>query len=664
MTLSQTLQRYTPEEVSARWADLGRGARESGLESLPEVLAEEDWQVLERGLLQRADLLNAALADAYGERGTLSRGRLPADLYFDNPAWLAPCHGMVDSHLSRLSCIAIEVARCPQAGWAVVRDHCQNPAGFGRLLVFRRWMARAYHELFADHSIMPVAPSLQGLSQTLAELSQHRPGARTVMLTTAVGAPATADDAALAQFLSCPLVEAEDLTVRRGTVYLKLLEGLQPVDTILRRIPDAISDPLEIPTRLWGGVAGLLQAVRAGNVVVTNSLGCGWLESPRLREFWPDLAEEFLQEPLLLPTLPESKLPPESGRLRLFLVATPQGYRLLPGGLAGNCRDLWRRACPEVERHRSLPQLHLQAPSSSLSRGGGDIPSRVAEQFYWFGRYLERTDGLLRFARILLQRGCLSEQQESAADRELAQLLACRPELQGDAAAWASGAGDNQLQSLLTHVQRLGGALSDRLSADFPQAIGALPNLSQRPEAGSTLAYLESLSLPLWALLSLTRESLYRGYGFRFLEIGRSYERALQICELLEAVQKLEASRDILEVLLETCDSIRTYRRRYPSGILWTGVVDLLLADETHPRSLAYQLQQLNEHFGHLPNRDQVGLAVHRRALLRVRSQLQLWTPPDPPPLTELARLLPEVSKGLAGVYLTHLKPSYQAGSQ
>lgn len=743
------LERYSEEELHSRWQELARGLRDNtphwgsrayDLDPIPGFLSDADWKCLEAGLIQRAEVLNAALEDVYGQQLGLRQGILPPSMIHNNPAWLPACHGMVDSHLARLVFYAADVVRDEQGRWWVMRDRTQQPAGFGTLLHNRRWMARAYHEIFTDHRVQPIAPAFQGLRRTLGEIGHHNPVARTVMLTKAVGSPGSSDDAGLAQFLGCALVEGEDLTVRGGALYLKLLEGLLPVDVVLRRVPDSICDPLEIPTSQWGGVAALLQAVRAGNVVVSNSLGSGWLESPALAAQLEGLSQLFFDKELMLPSLPahwanslpeldgdwvarpfaggppvllaehtssqrqawlEECQPKEwvfqryckgslfacwragsmqqlPGVVRCFLVSTPEGYRMLPGGMVHMNRsgsplrlmkDLWRPSAGQSSgspRSRSLgPPLVLgSGPSNGVSRGGGDIPSRVAEQFYWFGRYLERCESLVRFARVILQKRNLNEEQESVLDQDLGRLLSCRPELGQDLRAWAGGKGDDQLQSLLQHLLRLGGSLSDRLSGDLHQAMGALPLLTQPLEAGRSLLYLESLSLPIWALLGVARESLYRGYGFRFLEIGRHYERALQTTELLRDVEALRPGIDIQEVLLDVLDSGRTYRRRYPNGLEWTGLVDLLLADETHPRSVAYQLRALDEHFEHLPNRDQVGLAAHRRALLRARASLQLWQAPEPTPIEDVARFLPGVSSALASVYLTHVRPSYQRGAQ
>lgn len=287
--------------------------------------------------------------------------------------------------------------------------------------------------------------------------------------------------------------------------------------------------------------------------------------------------------------------------------------------------------------------------------------SRVAEQFYWFGRYLERCECLLRFARTLLARQTVDSSPQAQADLE--HLLASRGEFGPDLVSWVNGQEPDQLQSLLSHLQRLGTALRDRVSADMPRILAALHPLSDRLEGRHVLAYLEELTVPLWGLVAIARESLYRGYGFRFLEIGRRLERALLTCELLENLSRQGTpSWGVLDMLLEITDSGRTYRRRYPRPE-WLPVLDLLLADDTHPRSLAFQLLSLEEHFGLLPSRSRVGLPAHQEALLRVRAPLQLWHPSQPPPLKQLNQLLPAISQGLGSVYLSHLTPRFQGDS-
>lgn len=732
--LERQFSRYEPDELKARWQDIARGMKDAQphfgqrlwpLDPLPAVLPESDWAQLEAGLCQRAQLLNLLLQDAYGQQQMLREGCLHPALYYNNPAWLQPCHGMLDSELGRLLFYAVDLVRDRNGRWWVMRDRASAPHGFGSVLGNRRWMARAYHEIFSEQLLQPVAPAFQSLRLTLAELGHRTGEARTVMLTSASGSARSADDAGLANFLGCALVEGEDLTVRKGKLYLKLLEGLQPVDLLLRRIPDQDCDPLELASTSWNGVVGLLQSVCAGNLVVSNSLGSGWLESPALCHQLEKLAPQLLGQPLLLPSLPGHWGPdlpvgrdwvarrfdggspillpemeaaaqerwwqscrPEQwvfqhyqrgcefscwhagelqelpGIVRCYLLASADGYRLIPGGLVrvrppgGKLfsKDLWRLAGGAPTEAPVAPPLH--AHELQLSRAGGDVPSRVADQFYWFGRYLERCECLLRFARMWLARQTVETGGQLQEDLE--RMLALREEFGPDLVSWVNGHGPDQLQSLLSHLERLGTALRDRVSADMPRILAALHPQSERLEGRHVLAYLEELSVPLWGLVAIARESLYRGYGFRFLEIGRRLERAVFTCELLERMQD-NPSWGMLEMLLEITDSGRTYRRRYPR-LEWLPVLDLLLADDTHPRSLAFQLNSLDEHFSRLPARTGVGLPAHQEALLRARTPLQLWSPPQPAPLAQLNELLTGISQGLTSVYLSHLTPRYQGG--
>lgn len=401
--LELQFSRYGLDELQQRWQEIARGMKDAqphfgqrlwGLDPVPAVLAESDWTQLEAGLCQRAQLLNLVLQDAYGQQQMLREGALHPALYYNNPAWLQPCHGMLDSELGRLLFYAVDLVKDEAGKWWVMRDRASAPHGFGSVLGNRRWMARAYHEIFSEQLLQPIAPAYQSLRFSLSELGQRTGEARSVMLTSAAGSARSADDAGLANFLGCALVEGEDLTVRKGRLYLKLLEGLQPVDLLLRRIPDRDCDPLELGSSGWHGVVGMLQSVCAGNLVVSNSLGSGWLETPALAQRLEQLAGPLLGQPLLLPDLPghwSSQLPdgrdwiarrfgggpplllpemetadqerwwkscrPEQwvfqryarpsrfpcwyqgklenfpGVVRCFLLATASGYRLIPGGL-------------------------------------------------------------------------------------------------------------------------------------------------------------------------------------------------------------------------------------------------------------------------------------------------------------------------------------------
>jgi uncharacterized circularly permuted ATP-grasp superfamily protein/uncharacterized alpha-E superfamily protein len=280
----------------------GREApREWPLELLPVLIGPEEWANIEAGVAQRARLLNATLADVYGERRLLDQGLLPPSLVLGHPQYLRPLHGCVPPGGVHLHVAAFELTRGPDGGWWVLGQRTQAPSGLGYLLENRLIIAQQFPEAFRDLHVQRVAASFQTLLQGLLRLSPAGERSRVVLLTPGPHNETYFEQVFLARYLGLTLVEGGDLTVRANRLYLKTLHGLERVHVVLRRVDDDYLDPLELRADSALGVPGLLQALRAGEVVVANAPGAGWLESPGLMAFWPGVAEALLGEDLLLP---------------------------------------------------------------------------------------------------------------------------------------------------------------------------------------------------------------------------------------------------------------------------------------------------------------------------------------------------------------------------
>ena len=278
-----------------------KSARVWPLALLPMLIGADEWRGIERGVIQRAKLLNATLADVYGERRLLDAGLLPAALVFAHPQYLRPMHGVVPLGGVHLHVLAIDLARCPDGLWWVVGQRTQAPSGLGYMLENRLIVAQQFPEAFRDMSVQRLAASFQALLQGLMRLSPQGANARVALLTPGPHNETYFEHAFLARYLGITLVEGGDLTVRDNRVFLKTLHGLERVHVLLRRVGDEYLDPLELRSESGLGVPGLLQAMRAGEVVVANAPGAGWLESPGLSAFWPGVAKQLLGEELLLP---------------------------------------------------------------------------------------------------------------------------------------------------------------------------------------------------------------------------------------------------------------------------------------------------------------------------------------------------------------------------
>lgn len=279
----------------------GQSARAWPLELLPMLIGADEWQGIERGVIQRARLLNETLADVYGERRLLDAGLLPPSLVFAHPQYLRPMHGCRPPGGVHLHVVGFDLARGADGLWWVVGQRTQAPSGPGYMLENRLIIAQQFPEAFREMSVQRLAASFQAMLQGLMRLSPEGERSRVVLLTPGPHNETYFEHAFLARYLGLTLVEGGDLTVRGNRVFLKTLHGLERVHVLLRRVDDDYLDPLELRSDSALGVPGLLQALRAGEVVVANAPGAGWLESPGLSAFWPGVARHLLGEELLLP---------------------------------------------------------------------------------------------------------------------------------------------------------------------------------------------------------------------------------------------------------------------------------------------------------------------------------------------------------------------------
>lgn len=285
----------------------GVAARPWSLELLPLIVEPADWARIEAGVLQRARLLEALLADVYGPRRLLHEGLLPAALLMRHPGYLRPLAGVEPPGNLRLHIVAFDLARGPDGRWWVVAQRTQGPSGLGYVLHNRLLVSRQFQDAFRELRVQHIASSYRRLLDTVETLAREVAGGTTPRLALLTPGPYSEtyfEHAYLARYLGLPLVEGGDLTVRDERLYLRTVEGLEPLHGLLRRLDDDWCDPLELRPDSALGVPGLLQAVRAGRVVMANALGSGFLESPAVQGFLPAIAERLLGETLSLPALP------------------------------------------------------------------------------------------------------------------------------------------------------------------------------------------------------------------------------------------------------------------------------------------------------------------------------------------------------------------------
>ncbi len=275
------------------------------LDVLPLILPHGEWAQIEAAVAQRARLLDRILEDVYGEQLLLMKGLLPPALVYAHAGYLRPCRGVPVPGGARLHLYAADLARSPDGRWWVVHDRTQTPVGAGYALENRLVISRLFADLFRDLKVTRVAGFFAALRDSLGHWAPKDGSGSplVVLLTAGPGADTYFEHAYLARYLGLPLVESSDLTVREGCVWLKTLSGLKRVHAILRRLEDESCDPLELRSDSPLGIAGLVDAVRRGNVLIANSLGSGLIESGMLLGFLPRIAEHLLEEPLKMPSV-------------------------------------------------------------------------------------------------------------------------------------------------------------------------------------------------------------------------------------------------------------------------------------------------------------------------------------------------------------------------
>ena len=320
--------------------------------------------------------------------------------------------------------------------------------------------------------------------------------------------------------------------------------------------------------------------------------------------------------------------------MRLFVCASEDGFTVLPGGLAMTAvdvetllsgvperlasKDVWVLSDEPVEPFSMMSGLH----SVGDFRRSSDLPSRVADNLLWLGRYLERAEGQVRLLRAIFRR--LAGESRPEDIPELSFLLALLQAIgvsvemsedrHPDQAALSLALGEalfrrertQSVAAVLKLVQTAARNVRDRLSRDCWRVIDRLEDFGDGGGA-DPLELLDNTLFSLSAFSGMAMEGMTRGLGWRFMDMGRRIERALhQIALLRFALPEEGMGRPYaLEALLEVADSIMTYRARYRTAFMAGPVLDLLLLDESNPKSLVFQLERLAGHVDLLPRQNE-----------------------------------------------------------
>ena len=346
------------------------------------------------------------------------------------------------------------------------------------------------------------------------------------------------------------------------------------------------------------------------------------------------------------PTWTPEGIRPRPWAMRVFAARTPNGWGVAPGGVAstiapgqqpgelGFGKDVW--VLPEPGSKPTAQPSGLMGKrlaDGHLRRTGLDLLSRVADELFWLGRNAERTESVLRVLGLCLNR-FLSGNRTDAAPEVLSDLaeIHAKPAADLDGIArfedalqrLVRGTGEDAGMTSILRILRAGAVRArSSISVESWRYIERLCSdrrwLARRaPRQNAGLARLIEDSLQaLAAFAGSAQENLTRNYAWRFLEMGRRIERGAQIAHLAErlAGKERETEETYLRAWLTLSDSSAAYRARYMMTAEATAVIDLLVLDETNPRSLAYQLAVLEQVLAELPSEIPYRRAEHRRAL-------------------------------------------------
>lgn len=718
----------TPSAMAERFAAADRRVRNRGmsyrvrgetaervwpLSRLPLLIPSAEWQKIEQGVIQRAELIEKVLADVYGEGKLIAEGALPAAALTGTADFVAAMRGVKPPGGRWLRLYAADIGRGPDGNWWVLGDRAQAPSGSGYALENRLVVSQAFPDLYSQMNVERVAPFFRDLRAGM-KAGGERSEPRICILTPGPYAETYFEHAYLARYLGFLLVEGSDLVVGEGRrVYLRTIAGLKRADVLWRQVDSEWVDPIELNSASRLGVPGLLDAMRAGGVEVENAPGTGLIESRAMLAFLPRLAKRLIgrelempniatwwcgqpgararvlenfnniaiasafgdgarglekrrlaigselgeeeratlraaiqargldyvgQEVVRLSTTPrweDGKLVPRPFVLRVYVAATPDGWKVMPGGFARisdkpdaravsmgqgvESADVWVLADKPVVTSSLLPNPER----THIARLLGNLPSRAADNLFWFGRYLERFEATLRLVRALSARALDPEAPivgaKEAADSLRALLV-----------AWGAIAAEKKTprpaETALRDPKNYGSALCIAKSANFAASvirerltqqtwtlIGRLKSeLLELPARALTDAQIldcidEQLTTTA-ALSGLFDENFNRGAGWRFYELGRRIERGINTCRIARQFAHQKATESDLDVLLDLIDSQITYHSRTLIGVALTPVRDMALLDPYNPRSVAYQTRRIGEHIATLPVLRQDGI--------------------------------------------------------
>ncbi len=297
-------------ELEARSDALGRAFIDQGitfslsgqerpfpLDLVPRVISAAEWTRLEKGIKQRVKAMEMYLDDIYGDQEILRDGVIPRRLITSCEHFYREAAGIVPPNGVRIHVAGIDLIRDSQGTFRVLEDNLRCPSGVSYVMENRRTMARVFPDLFATHRVRAVGDYSSHLLRALRNSAATNEADPTVVvLTPGVYNSAYFEHSLLARQMGVELVEGRDLFCRDNTVYMRTTEGERQVDVVYRRIDDDFLDPMHFRPDSVLGVAGILNAARAGNVVISSAVGNGVGDDKLVYTYVPTIIEYYLGE--------------------------------------------------------------------------------------------------------------------------------------------------------------------------------------------------------------------------------------------------------------------------------------------------------------------------------------------------------------------------------
>ncbi len=360
---------------------------------IPRLIPANEWDRIERGLTQRITALNQFIHDIYHDQQILNDRIVPRHLVVRAPHFRREVVGVDVPHDRYVHIVGTDLVRDGDGNYLVLEDNLRSPSGVSYVLANRTAMSRIFPDWFDELRVRPVEHYCEQLLENLRSISPRMgfgagDSATVVLLTPGVYNSAYFEHAFLAQQMGIELVEGRDLFVLNNRVYMRTTHGHQQVDVIYRRIDDEFLDPLAFRPDSILGVAGLLGAIRAGNVAVANAIGTGVADDKAVYHFVPDMIRYYLNEepilgnvPTYLPTDPDQFAYVMDHMTELVVKATNEsgGYGMLigPSATAEDIADFRNRVSANPRGYIAQPVIPLSRHPSFIDEpGGGRIEGR------------------------------------------------------------------------------------------------------------------------------------------------------------------------------------------------------------------------------------------------------------------------------------------------